>query len=57
MKLQRGICPSCGRSVALRKGKLVREHRRDAKLAKHLGLDPDKICTGSGKRASYVVPS
>lgn len=37
--LPRGICPICGRDVALRKGELVREHR-----------DPlaEATCRGSG---------
>jgi hypothetical protein len=40
----------CGRDVAVRKGGLAREHRRDPDLAIALGLQLDKICPGSGRK-------
>jgi hypothetical protein len=47
--LPRGICPTCYREVALRKGGLVREHlsRRLRRLhSLHIYVDP---CPGSGQ--------
>lgn len=40
-RLPRGICPSCDQVVALRKGGLVREHRR-------AGAPDGPVCDGSG---------
>lgn len=49
--LARGVCPACGRIVALRKDALVREHRRQgAELNRYA-----PVCGGSGERAARVV--
>lgn len=40
-RLRRGTCPACGRSVALRKGGLTREHRS-------LQMS-DRKCPGTGR--------
>lgn len=46
--LPRGVCPVCGRVVALRKGDLVREHRPAGGL-------PDTVCPGSGKATTVKI--
>ena len=58
--LPRGTCPICGQNVALRKGDLVREHRKPVPVRVHRFRDPFvrpsemPICDGSGQR---VVPA
>jgi hypothetical protein len=52
--LPRGTCPVCGSEVALRKGNLVREHRRVVS-ERHPGWARPywtrRVCEGSGQRA------
>ncbi len=49
--LPRGVCPACGRVVALRKNALVREHRALGTALNRYAA----VCTGSGAAASRIV--
>ena len=44
MRLPRGICPVCGRDVALRNGGLIREHAAEPGTA--------AVCAGTGTAAA-----
>lgn len=57
--LPRGICPVCGRSVALRKAELVREHTRKISQRQPGWARPYMVnvfCNGSGRTARMVLP-
>ena len=52
--LPRGVCPECGRDVALRRGGKLREHRFINTVGKRRGKPSGVVCAGSGRRP---VPS
>ena len=56
--LPRGTCPVCGKSVALRKGGLLREHyvyRPQLEQQPEIPMGRVRVCEGTAQKATPIA--